>query len=90
MYIDTHCHLHHRKFNRDREQILEQMRVYGIEAFIEVPIDFESNYNMREKIQQGYFAVGVHPSKTVMIESEDSLQRLKMLVILLMAFLLSQ
>lgn len=80
MYIDTHCHLHHRKFNRDREQILEQMRVYGIEAFIEVPIDFESNYNMREKIQQGYFAVGVHPSKTVMIESEDSLQRLKMLV----------
>lgn len=79
MYIDTHCHLHHRKFNKDRKQILEQMKACGIELFVEVPIDFASNYDMREKIPQGHFAVGVHPSKVAVMESEESLPQLKRL-----------
>ena len=82
MYIDTHCHLHHRKFNKDRKQILEQMKICGIEAFIEVPIEFNSNYDMREKIPQGHFAVGVHPSKVMLMEQEDSLQHLKRLAVM--------
>ena len=24
-FIDSHCHLHHRKFNKDRNQLLEQI-----------------------------------------------------------------
>lgn len=79
MYIDTHCHLHHRKFNKDREQILEQMKASGIELFVEVPINFASNYDMREKIPKGHFAVGVHPSKVAIMESEDSLPQLRRL-----------
>ena len=41
MYIDTHTHLHHRRFDKDRKQVLEQMADVGIQAFLEVAMDLE-------------------------------------------------
>lgn len=65
MYIDTHTHLHHRRFDKDRKQILEQMADVGIQAFLEVAMDLESNAIMREKLRkapmQVIFTAGVHP-----------------------------
>ena len=59
-FIDSHCHLHHRKFNKDRNQLLEQIGESEISAFIEVPIGLRSNSDMRKKIAlpQVYFAAG--------------------------------
>ena len=65
MYIDTHTHLHHRRFDKDRKQVLEQMEAVGIQAFLEVAMDLESNAVMREKLKEApmqvRFTVGVHP-----------------------------
>ena len=70
-FIDSHCHLHHRKFNKDRNQLLEQIGESEISAFIEVPIGLRSNSDMREKIAlpQVYFAAGVHPLKVEELET---------------------
>lgn len=65
MYIDTHTHLHHRRFDKDRKQVLEQMEAVGIQAFLEVAMDLESNAVMREKLREApiqvRFTAGVHP-----------------------------
>ena len=65
MYIDTHTHLHHRHFDKDRKQVLEQMEAVGIQVFLEVAMDMESNAVMREKLRkatmQVRFTAGVHP-----------------------------
>lgn len=65
MYIDTHTHLHHRRFDKDRKQVLEQMADVGIQAFLEVAMDLESNAVMREKLREApmqvRFTAGVHP-----------------------------
>ena len=52
MYIDTHTHLHHRRFDKDRKQVLEQMEAVGIQVFLEVAMDLESNAIMREKLRE--------------------------------------
>lgn len=65
MYIDTHTHLHHRRFDKDRKLVLEQMEAVGIQAFLEVAMDLESNAIMREKLREApmkvRFTAGVHP-----------------------------
>ena len=65
MYIDTHTHLHHRRFDKDRKQVLEQMEAVGIQVFLEVAMDLESNAIMREKLREApmqvRFTAGVHP-----------------------------
>lgn len=78
MYIDTHTHLHHKKFNPDRAALLGQMKSCGIEDFIEIPIGFQSNYDMREKLSGNHhFAVGVHPSRVAVIDLENHWKELK-------------
>ena len=52
MYIDTHTHLHHRRFDKDRKLVLEQMADVGIQAFLEVAMDLKSNAIMREKLRK--------------------------------------
>lgn len=66
MFIDTHTHLHNRRFNKDREDIIRQMEKCNIQWFIEMPIDYESNSVMREKlkdISNVRFAAGIHPTR---------------------------
>ena len=78
-FIDSHCHLHHRKFNKDRNQLLEQIGESGISAFIEVPIGLRSNSDMREKIAlpQVYFAAGVHPLKVEDLEAPGAWEQVR-------------
>lgn len=66
MYIDTHTHLHHKRFNRDRNEIMEQADRAGVKMMIEVPIEYESNVTMREVLHgcsNVKFAVGIHPTR---------------------------
>lgn len=66
MYIDTHTHLHHQKFNKDRADVISRMKNCGVMKYLEIPIDFDSNFVMREKLKEfpdAKFAVGVHPTR---------------------------
>lgn len=65
MLIDTHSHLHHSSLNKERKGILTQMCKKNI-TFVEVPIDFDSNFVMREKLKNipnVRFAAGIHPTR---------------------------
>ena len=79
MYIDTHCHLHHERFNSDRNVLIEQMKEKNITYFLECPIGFESNYTMREKIKPSFpaarFAVGIHPTRTAKYNFDSKIKR---------------
>lgn len=66
MYFDTHTHMHHKRFNKDREDIIWQMEQINIRWFVEMPIDYESNSVMREKlknISNVRYATGIHPTR---------------------------
>lgn len=84
MYIDTHTHLHHRRFDKDRKQVLEQMADVGIQAFLEVAMDLESNAIMREKLRkapmQVIFTAGVHPGAIEKLQEkpDEVLQQIAM------------
>jgi len=64
MLIDTHAHLDDRRFNRDRDRVIERAKKEGITTIIHIGFDKESSLNacsMAEKYEDIYAAVGVHP-----------------------------
>lgn len=64
MFIETHTHLHHKKFNKDRDEVITQMDQQNVRRFLEVSIDFESNFVMRESLKDipgVKFTTGIHP-----------------------------
>ena len=74
MFIDSHTHLSRNQFDHDRPELLEQMRMAGVGRILEIPIDFDSNYVMREKLRifpETKFAVGVHPTRLEQPEDCD-------------------
>ena len=73
MFFDTHTHVHHQIFNQDRKEILMRMRQNQILQFLEIPIDFNSNFVMREKMgdfPDVRYAAGVHPTRTWRMEPD--------------------
>lgn len=63
--IDTHVHYDHKRFNRDREAHLAQLRAAGVKWVLNLPISLPSNRTMREKLggyDWIYFGAGVHPN----------------------------
>ncbi|MBQ8830777.1 MAG: TatD family hydrolase [Oscillospiraceae bacterium] len=72
--IDTHAHYHHRRFDSDRERVLEKIHTAGVSKVIEVPISLESNADVLrlcEKYPWMYPALGVHPNQTVFHDIND-------------------
>ena len=71
--IDTHAHYHHRRFDSDREAVLDRIQNAGVSKVIEVPISLESNaevLRLCEKYPWMYPALGIHPNQTV-LHTED-------------------
>ena len=71
--IDTHAHYHHRRFDSDRETVLERIQNAGVSKVIEVAISLSSNYDVLslcEKYPWIYPALGIHPNQTV-LQSEN-------------------
>lgn len=67
--IDTHAHMHHKRFNSDRDEIMEKLKTNVVTDIIEVSIGFDSNFIMREKMdgyEHVYYASAVHPSSIVL------------------------
>lgn len=66
MFIDTHAHLHHDRFHKDRSEVISQMEQQNVLRFLEVSIDFESNFVMRETLKDipdVKFTAGIHPTR---------------------------
>jgi len=61
---DSHCHLHLRQFDLDRDEVVARAEANGVTKIIEVGIDLESNEEaiaLAARYPQIYAAVGIHP-----------------------------
>ena len=61
---DTHCHLHLRQFDLDRDEVMARAEANGVTKIIEVGIDLESDKEaiaLATRYPHLYAAVGVHP-----------------------------
>jgi len=61
---DTHCHLHLRQFDLDRDEVVARADANGVTKIIEVGIDLESDKEaiaLAIRYPQVYAAVGIHP-----------------------------
>ncbi|HAL61262.1 MAG TPA: hydrolase TatD [Chloroflexi bacterium] len=64
MLTDTHCHLHLRQFDLDRDEVMARAEANGVTKIIEVGIDLESDKEaivLATRHLQLYAAVGIHP-----------------------------
>lgn len=74
MFIDTHTHMDHRRFDSERNAILNVARDSGIKVMINPAIDFETNYTMREKLDTYdwiFYGVGIHPNRLGLGDNMD-------------------
>ncbi len=64
MLFDSHTHLDDRRFDKDREQVIERAKDQGISYIMNPGADFRSSaraIELAEKYDFIYAAVGVHP-----------------------------
>jgi TatD DNase family protein len=73
LLTDTHCHLHLRQFDLDRDEVVARAEANGVTKIIEVGIDLESNKEaiaLAARYQQVYAAVGIHPYEAEKVTQE--------------------
>ena len=76
MIFETHAHYDDEAFNEDRESLLGQLSVAGIERVVNIRASIEScktTLDLMEKYPFMYGALGVHPSETAELTEEGSL-----------------
>ncbi|MCH8814569.1 MAG: TatD family hydrolase [Chloroflexi bacterium] len=81
MLIDSHCHLQDRKFDKDREDVLQRARDAGVTGFVVVGYDVASSrkaVDLADDRSDVHAVVGVHPhdAKTLTPKDIDTLDRL--------------
>jgi len=72
MMIDTHTHLDFPQYDNDRERVIEQAFVSGIEAIINIGIDMESSRKsiaLAERYKNIYATVAFHPHNAAQLNS---------------------
>lgn len=65
MYIDSHTHYAHRRFDNNRDTLLPCLHANGLEAAVEAAISIETNQQMQETLEKYpwiYFSAGLHPT----------------------------
>ncbi len=81
MLTDTHCHLDLRKFDEDREQVIERARTVGVQRILVPALDAESSAStiqLAESHECLYAAVGFHPTDLEKF-SEQAFEKVKAL-----------
>ena len=76
MIIDTHAHYDDEQFDKDRDELLKQMRAKGIEFIVNVGASMATSKQTVDLIKQYEFmygAVGVHPNETGALDEEQIL-----------------
>lgn len=77
MYIDSHTHFAHRRFDKIRDTLLPKLHSEGLEMAVEAAISVRSNFDMQKSLEPYpwiYYAVGLHPNFVVADEEEDEAQ----------------
>ncbi len=67
MIFDTHCHYDDKKYDEDRDSVIDTMRSEGVRHFVNVSADRESlsgTLDILDKYPESYGALGIHPSET--------------------------
>ncbi len=81
MFFDTHAHFDHRKFDSDRDALLQSMPQKGIGLILNVGCDLSSSLktvSLTQKYPFVYGAVGSHPDDAANV-TEASLQMYRQL-----------
>ena len=77
--IDTHCHLCDKRFDKDRQQVLDRARHAGVTHLVEIayaPAIVPRAFDLAAAHPNIYLCVGVHPSESGKV-SEDYLRTLR-------------
>ena len=53
MFVDTHTHMDHHRFDSDKKSIIQIAKDSGIDIFVNPAIEYETNYTMRQMLD-GY------------------------------------
>lgn len=73
-YIDSHAHYLARQFDRDREQVLEDVFNSGVDKIIECGTDSKTNVRavrFAESHKNVYTTIGYFPTSTMELEDEN-------------------
>ncbi|NLW23486.1 MAG: TatD family hydrolase [Tissierellia bacterium] len=73
MLIDSHAHLDDRRFDRDRDRLIRDLKNQGVDLVINPGADLQSSIkavSLAEEYDNIYAAVGIHPHSAK--EMEDS------------------
>ncbi|HTO90040.1 MAG TPA: TatD family hydrolase [Candidatus Sulfotelmatobacter sp.] len=65
--IDTHCHLCDKRFDKDREAVIERAHAAGVRAFVEIahePKIVPEAHALAARHPDLFLCVGVHPSES--------------------------
>lgn len=71
MLIDSHAHLDDKKFDLDRDMIIENLKNNGIESVINVGADLKSSRStveLAKKYENIYAVIGVHPHSATQLD----------------------
>ena len=74
MYFDSHAHYDDKRFDEDREALLQELPLSGVEYVINSASDMESSLTsieLSEKYDYIYAAVGVHPHEVKNMKESD-------------------
>lgn len=73
MLIDSHAHLNDKRFDLDRDYLIENLKNNGIELVVNVGADMESSrasVDLAQKYEAIYAAVGIHPHSATEMNEE--------------------
>lgn len=81
MLIDSHVHLDDKRFDDDREYLIQNLKDNGVELVINIGADLQTSINsvaLAQKYENIYAVVGVHPhsAKEVTDEVLDKIREL--------------
>ena len=81
MYIDSHAHLEGKRFDSDREQVLDRARAAGIETILAIgigdgPGTLDCAINLADRYPQLYATIGIHPHEA-QLATEAAFQELQ-------------
>ncbi len=87
-FIDTHCHLNFKRFNKTRDQVIINSKNNAVEAFIVPGTDITSSQKAVELTKEYtslYAAIGIHPhhtfnAKRVTYNVKNDVQELEKLI----------
>jgi len=85
MFIDTHCHLHFKAFEKDYRAVVEKARKAGVKKILTVGVDIKTSRKAVEianELEGVYATVGFHPhhckgiTDKKMVEIKEALKEL--------------